>query len=68
MPNLISTERTKVRMLAAISGLSMPQYGMPRGEFSYAEGDTPDLHPDLAAAWKKCGYAEAPKEEKKAAK
>lgn len=68
MSAVVTTERTKVRMLATVSGIGMPQYGMSRGEFSYAEGDTPDLHPALAVAWRNCGYAELPKEEKKASR
>jgi len=46
----------RVRMLTSIAGNANPLYGL--GEFSFAPGDTPDLHKDLAKAWIACGHAE----------
>ena len=62
---MIMTQKTKVRMLAAVAGGGMPHYDI-HGDFLFKAGDTPELHPDLAAAWVNCGHAERPKEEKKA--
>lgn len=46
----------RVRMLISIAGNAEPNYGLP--EFSFAPGDTPDLHKDLAKAWIAAGHAE----------
>ena len=62
---MITTERTRIRMLSDVAGSSMPSYGI-QGHFSYTAGETPDLHPHLAEAWINSGQAEAVKEEKKA--
>ena len=59
---MITTERTRVRMLAAVSGMAMPTYDI-HSEFSHSLGDAVDLHPTLAEAWVKCGHAERVQEE-----
>lgn len=54
---MVSTERTKIRMLSSVSGLAMPGYGI-QGEFAHHAGTQVDIHPELAKAWIGCGYAE----------
>ncbi len=61
---MITTERTRVRMLETVCGLAMPKYDILHN-FDFMRGQATDLHPDLAEAWVKCGHAELLKEEKK---
>jgi hypothetical protein len=54
---MVTTERTRVKMLAAVAGAAMPSYGI-QGDFAYRAGDVVPLHPELAKAWTACGHAE----------
>lgn len=62
---MITTERTRVRMMANVNGLAMPHYDI-RAEFAHTEGEVVELHPKLAKAWIASGQAELAKEDEKA--
>ncbi len=50
----------KVRILISIAGNAEPMYDLP--DFSFAPGETLDLHDTLAQHWINAGHAESVQE------